>query len=191
MAATTKKHEFELIRSFLRGQSNGATSTELGAALQIERRTLLRRLKELEAQGLIISLGKSRGTRYYSVPNKTKPEVQVFQEPAISLSTEGAEVFAAVSQPLQRRRPVAYNLDFLRSYRPNVDFYLSDNELKKLAELGNTSKMTEPAGTYAGQILHRLLIDLSWNSSRLEGNTYSLLDTERLISAGEEAFRGF
>ena len=33
----------------------------------------------------------------------------------------------------------------------------------------------------------RLLIDLSWNSSRLEGNTYSLLDTRRLIEFGEEA----
>jgi hypothetical protein len=32
-----------------------------------------------------------------------------------------------------------------------------------------------------------LLIDLSWNSSRLEGNTYSLLDTKRLIELGEEA----
>ena len=32
-----------------------------------------------------------------------------------------------------------------------------------------------------------MLIDLSWNSSRLEGNTYSLLDTTRLIELGEEA----
>jgi Fic family protein len=31
------------------------------------------------------------------------------------------------------------------------------------------------------------LIDLSWNSSRLEGNTYSLLDTKRLIALGEAA----
>lgn len=45
----------------------------------------------------------------------------------------------------------------------------------------------QPAGTYAKQILHRLLIDWSWNSSRLEGNTYSSLDTERLISAGKVA----
>jgi fido (protein-threonine AMPylation protein) len=35
--------------------------------------------------------------------------------------------------------------------------------------------------------LDRLLIDLSWNSSRLEGNTYSLLDTKRLIAFGKEA----
>lgn len=31
------------------------------------------------------------------------------------------------------------------------------------------------------------MIDLSWNSSRLEGNTYSLLETERLLATGEEA----
>jgi hypothetical protein len=45
----------------------------------------------------------------------------------------------------------------------------------------------QPAGTYAKQILSRLLIDLSWNSSRLEGNTYSLIDTRRLIAFGEAA----
>jgi len=39
----------------------------------------------------------------------------------------------------------------------------------------------------AKQILNRLSIDLAWNSSRLDGNTYSLLDTKRLIELGEEA----
>ncbi|GLH71313.1 hypothetical protein GETHPA_28460 [Geothrix rubra] len=48
--------------------------------------------------------------------------------------------------------------------------------------------MIEPkAGTYARQILERLLIDLSFNSSRLEGNTYSLLDTAQLVRAGQQA----
>jgi hypothetical protein len=41
------------------------------------------------------------------------------------------------------------------------------------------------AGTYIRQILGRILIDLSWASSRLEGNTDSLLETERLIALGE------
>lgn len=35
--------------------------------------------------------------------------------------------------------------------------------------------------------MDRLLIDLSWNSSRLEGNTYSLLETQRLLELGESA----
>ena len=54
-------------------------------------------------------------------------------------------------------------------------------------EVGTPKIAEQPAGTYAKQILNRLLIDLSWNSSRLEGNTYSLLDTKRLIDLGEEA----
>ena len=44
-----------------------------------------------------------------------------------------------------------------------------------------------PAGTYLRQVMGRLLIDLSWNSSRLEGNTYSLLETQRLLELGEAA----
>jgi Fic family protein len=41
-----------------------------------------------------------------------------------------------------------------------------------------------PAGTFVKDILDRLLIDLSWSSSRLEGNTYTRLDTQRLIEEG-------
>src|SRR3546814_6869565 len=41
--------------------------------------------------------------------------------------------------------------------------------------------------TDARQVLDRLLIDLSWASSRLEGNTYSRLDTQNLIQFGQLA----
>ena len=54
-------------------------------------------------------------------------------------------------------------------------------------EAGTPQIPTQPAGTYAIQILNRLLIDLSRNSSHLEGNTYSLLDTTRLLEMGAEA----
>jgi len=37
------------------------------------------------------------------------------------------------------------------------------------------------------RILERLLIDLSWASSHMEGNTYNLFETERLIRFGQEA----
>lgn len=60
-------------------------------------------------------------------------------------------------------------------------------EPRPLATVGRLQIADQPAGTYAKQILNRLLIDLAWNSSRLEGNTYSLLDTKRLIELGEEA----
>jgi hypothetical protein len=41
--------------------------------------------------------------------------------------------------------------------------------------------------TIARKELERFVIELSWKSSRIEGNTYSLLDTERLIKEGKEA----
>lgn len=50
-----------------------------------------------------------------------------------------------------------------------------------------TSSFNKPAGTYSRAILNRLLIDLSWASSHLEGNTYSRLDTRELIEHGKVA----
>ena len=60
-------------------------------------------------------------------------------------------------------------------------------ECDHLKEQGHQFENELEAGTYVKQILNRLLIDLSWNSRRLEGNTYSLLETERLIEFGAQA----
>jgi hypothetical protein len=89
--------------------------------------------------------------------------------------------------PIQARSPVGYDRAFLERYEPNRSHYLSASERSHLSALGRGEVQLAGAGTYARQILERLLIDLSWNSSRLEGNTYSLLDTERLIRLGLEA----
>lgn len=77
--------------------------------------------------------------------------------------------------------------DFWDQYTPNVTFYLNTAERTRLKEIGAPQSAIQPAGTYAKIILGRLLIDLAWNSCRLEGNTYSLLDTRRLIEFGEVA----
>jgi len=53
--------------------------------------------------------------------------------------------------------------------------------------MGRTTDLDEPAGTYRRAILNRLLIDLSWASSNLEGNTYSRIDTCELIEHGQTA----
>ena len=59
----------------------------------------------------------------------------------------------------------------------------SVGEAKKvcLAQVGKGEDGFESAGTYARHIFNRLLIDLSWNSSRLEGNTYTILDVYVLL----------
>jgi Fic family protein len=53
--------------------------------------------------------------------------------------------------------------------------------------MGKTADGESPAGTYSRAILNRLLIDLSWASSHLEGNTYTRLDTRELIEEGKAA----
>ena len=100
---------------------------------------------------------------------------------AVSLSPGGAGIRAYLRQPAAARRPAGYRREFLDTYLPNVSFHLSPAQRSHLGKVGRSTVTAEPAGTYARRILDRLLIDLSWNSSRLEGNTYTLLDTRRLI----------
>ena len=87
----------------------------------------------------------------------------------------------------QLRPPVGYKLEFLEQYHPNQTAYLPQDLRDQLLTLGRSPADHTPAGTFARDILNRLLIDLSWASSQLEGNTYSRLDTERLIEFGQAA----
>lgn len=152
------------------------------------RRTLQRWLNALVGQGRLRKEGQARSTRYL-LPVQAAPEAadaapgDVF----FPLSDEARAIDIAVRQPVQHRTPVGYRRSFLDSYRPNTTFYLHEALRAELQALGQVAAHNEPAGTYARSIANRLLIDLSWNSSRLEGNTYSLLETERLLSAGDAA----
>ena len=58
----------------------------------------------------------------------------------LPLSPGGKEVWALVSRPEAQRKPVGYERDFLKNYRPNIDSYLSKEEKQKLAEWGKTKK---------------------------------------------------
>lgn len=152
------------------------------------RRTLQRWLNALVGQGRLRKEGQARSTRYL-LPVQAAPEAADAAPGDVSLplSDEARAIDIAVRQPVQHRTPVGYRRSFLDSYRPNTTFYLHAALRAELQALGQVAAHNEPAGTYARSIANRLLIDLSWNSSRLEGNTYSLLETERLLSAGEAA----
>jgi Fic family protein len=118
----------------------------------------------------------------YSAKHAAKAAVS-----AISLSPEGLAIRAHVSQPREKRTPVGYSMAFLESYYPNHTAYLPESLRVQLRSMGRSPAEQTPAGTFARDILNRLLIDLSWASSKLEGNTYSWLDTERLIAHGQVA----
>ena len=100
------------------------------------------------------------------------------------LSPRSAEIQEYLRQDAEARNPVAYNRGFLDAYIPNRTAYLSEEDRTQLHKAGTFLNEEQPAGSLAKQILSRILIDLSWNSSRLEGNTYSRLDTKRLIHFG-------
>ncbi|MFC4274037.1 Fic family protein [Achromobacter aloeverae] len=81
------------------------------------------------------------------------------------------------------RHPVSYQRTFVDRYQPNASSLLPGTLAAELHGLGK-SKDQQPAGTYARKVLEQLLIDLSWYSSRLEGNRISLLDTRALFEKG-------
>ena len=98
-----------------------------------------------------------------------------------------AVVRAHLSVPYNRRPPESYRPAFLDSYVPGKSFYLSEADRVSLLEARQPVGGPIAAGMYARRILEQLLVDLSWASSRMEGNTYDILQTERLIRFGEEA----
>ncbi|MBA2664568.1 MAG: Fic family protein [Bradymonadaceae bacterium] len=164
----------QILKVLATTSSEGATLGDIADHIDLAQRTLQRRLKRLIEEGKIRREGESRATRYFLVVT-TAP---------ILASSEALEVKRLLTLPERSRHPVGYRREFLDHYQPNETFYLSESTRAHLRSRGLVSTTSQPAGTYARQIFDRLLIDLSWNSSRLEGNTYSLLETERLLAQG-------
>lgn len=186
----------KLITEEIRRQPDGIKIAELLDLLNgvISRRSLQRRLAKLVADGVVVTEGKTRGALYRVIKKifVTCNDAISFSEQAVGevyvpISPESAEIKAYLRKPRQQRRPVSYNQSFLEEYRPNETEYLPESLRAQLHSLGRSPATDRPAGTFARDIMSRLLIDLSWSSSRLEGNTYSRLDTERLIEFGQQA----
>lgn len=177
------------IRKALGTFADGALIDQVEAAskLGLSRRTLLRRLEVLIDRGVVITAEQGRATRYHLVREAREEPPTAQGELLVPVSERGADIQAFLRRPPEARPVVAYQRAFLDAYRPNVTSYLSAAEKTHLMVVGRPSIEVQAAGTYAKNILNRLLIDLSWNSSRLEGNTYSLLDTKRLIDLDQEA----
>ena len=136
-------------------------------APDVSETTMWRTLKRLTDEGKLTVAGKARATGYTIAGS--------------------ALVRAYLQTPYNRRPPKTYNNEFLDGYVPDRTFYLTTPDREHLHEAGRPAGPPLPAGTYARRILERLLVDLSWASSRMEGNTYSILETEQLVRFGEEA----
>jgi Fic family protein len=153
----------------------------------IPRRTLQRVLAALVDNGQVVRQGKGPATLYLPAePARPTPAMDDYAS-YIPLSDTSVDLVVQLRRPLAARLPAAYEREWLEAYAPNRTFYLDEHTRGLLHRIGDTGLNASPVGTYGRQMLDRLLIDLSWASSQLEGNTYSPLDTERLILHGEEA----
>ncbi len=166
-----------------------------GLSFALPPRMLQRRLALLVEQKRLVAEGRGKGRRYRAPAVVTgeihvttgSDRVEMRGEAYVPVSSGGEAIKQAVRLPIQRRRPVGYQRAFLDDYQPNETFYLPAATRQRLFDMGRSPDGRHTAGTSVRKIYSRLLIDLSWNSSRLEGNTYSLLETERLLELGEAA----
>lgn len=145
----------------------GREAIRRGVAPQSSDTTLWRALKRLADGGRLEVSGRGRATVYTIAGS--------------------AVVRAHLATPYNRRPPVSYRKEFLDSYVPGKTWYIAEADRARLRDAGQPVGGALPAGTYARRVLEQLLVDLSWASSRMEGNTYDILQTERLIRFGEEA----
>lgn len=200
-AGIVRERQLRALVDIISAHPDGVGREQLGReyvarhTTRITLRTLLRRLSRLIAEGRVQSVGEGRRRVYKatrpapplapdSVPEPSSEEVE---PDYIPVSPAGAEVRAFVRRSLSQREPVGYRLEFLDAYRPGRTWYLPAELRRKLREIGSTADPERAAGTFARDVFDRLLIDLSWASSRLEGNPYSRLDTQNLIQFGQEA----
>jgi Fic family protein len=174
------------VLNLLRASGDGWTaSAQIRATINVPDRTLRNWLKDLVEEGAIESRGERKG-----VPGAGAIGVEG-QPPAVAVqqifTSESQALIKRIEAPLYTRPPATYREDWLQTYVPNERAYLTRTQREELAALGKRDPIYGRAGTYIKKIYDRLLIDFSFNSARLEGNTYTLADTERLLMQGAAA----
>lgn len=146
-----------------------------GIGLEKGYATLKRTLSTLIEKNYLETEGKGRGTKY-----------KVSQSYAITHTINIEEYFQTEID--ERTIQAAFNLDLILTILPKVHLF-SPDELQHLNALQAKHKQNVESLSEAQyqKESERLAIDLSWKSSQIEGNTYSLLETELLLKEKETA----
>lgn len=154
-----------------------SSRVEIAAALSDSpnERTLKRMIADAVQRGDIVAAGKGKATRY-------------------SLSAQ-----AQLMMPLdidtyflkdidERKVQESFNFDLVCDILPRVVLF-TDDELQRLdaAHRKFIANMQTLSAVEYRKEMERLGVDLSWKSSQIEGNTYSLLETERLLREKQTA----
>jgi Fic family protein len=137
--------------------------------------TLQRTLSQLVKKGFVITRGSGKSTKYqvsdaYQVIHEINPDDYFKQELD------------------DRLIKTSFNHDLIKNVLNKINLF-TEQELQQLDELQKRyAEKTAGLGEKEYNLeLERLAIDLSWKSSQIEGNTYSVLETERLLKTKETA----
>lgn len=146
-----------------------------GLSIEISYATIKRVLTKLIDLQMIITEGVGKATKYaispsYGLLRHVDPEQYYAKEIDERIIQEG------------------FNFQLLKSVLPGADLF-TESEFEKLNLLQRQYKanISGISNIEYEKEVERLAIDLSWKSSQIEGNTYSLLETERLLKEKETA----
>lgn len=131
--------------------------------------TTIRELNRLMQQGLVDTSGEARAT-VYSVT-----------EHARSVILWDAEKYLAEDPDKRHARYTSLEPELLKTVKGMI------GQTPSIIESAALNRRNVSDSITARKDLERFVIELSWKSSKIEGNTYTLLDTERLLREAEEA----
>ena len=146
-----------------------------GIQTTVSAATIKRTLADAIAKGNIEVMGRGPSIRY-----KLSPQAHVTMP--LNLDTY------FLKEVDERQIQTEFNFDLICNILPDVHLFTPEENvfLTSLQEIfkQNISDMTSLE--YRNE-MERLGVDLSWKSSQIEGNTYSLLETERLLKEKQTA----
>ena len=132
-------------------------------------RTLKRIIAELVQKGDIIVEGKGKATRY-----SLSPQAHLMMP--LDIDTY------FLNDVDDRKVQESFNFQLIKDVLPQVTLFTQEEmERLELAHKKFLNNMSTLSDIEYRKEMERLGVDLSWKSSQIEGNTYSLLETERLL----------
>lgn len=137
--------------------------------------TLKRLLGKLISENYLSAKGQGKGTKYI-----ISPVYEVIQPIDIEQYYK--------KEIDDRKINKGFNFSIINEVLANHSVFI-ENELQKLNELQDKfqNNISQLSVSEFKKEFERLAIDLSWKSSQIEGNTYSLFETERLLKEKETA----
>lgn len=146
-----------------------------GVNISVSYATLKRTLAKLISKDYLRASGQGKGTKYV-----ISPAFEVIQPIDIEKYYE--------KEIDERKIKEGFNFTIITDVLAKHNVF-SENEIVKLLALQKTYRenISQLSKNEYRKELERLAIDLSWKSSQIEGNTYTLLETERLLKEKETA----